>query len=172
MGAASPAGRDTDNLVAGNALGRMFNEVRFRGFVITREDMDTGRRARSARQSRGRRHLERKQRRTSLRVPEIESRRLVRPAADISHGGESLGAIKGGDKAAAATMPPGRLAKGRTGSAGLRLWAGLERPSSGTGEIKLGAAGLDKGCLASDEQNKRGNVCGGDLGASTSIYRG
>lgn len=41
MGDASPAGRDTANLLAGNALGTMFTELRFRGFVMTSEDIDT-----------------------------------------------------------------------------------------------------------------------------------
>lgn len=40
-GALSPKGRDADTLVAGNALGTMLREVRFRGLLMTQEAMDT-----------------------------------------------------------------------------------------------------------------------------------
>lgn len=41
IGDVSLSGFWTDTLVAGNALGTTFTEVRFRGFVTTKEDMLT-----------------------------------------------------------------------------------------------------------------------------------
>lgn len=40
-GALSPVGLAANSLVAGKALGTMFTEERLRGFVTTRDDMDT-----------------------------------------------------------------------------------------------------------------------------------
>lgn len=44
IGVFSPMERDTDARVAGNALGTMLIEVRFRGLEMTSEEMDTVRR--------------------------------------------------------------------------------------------------------------------------------
>lgn len=41
IGVFSPRERDTDARVAGNALGTMLIEVRFRGLEMTSEEMDT-----------------------------------------------------------------------------------------------------------------------------------
>jgi hypothetical protein len=42
-GVLSPAGRDADTFVAGNALGEMMMDVRFRVLLITSDAMDTTR---------------------------------------------------------------------------------------------------------------------------------
>ena len=41
MGALSPSGRDVYTLLAGNAFGTMLIDVRFRGLVMTSDEMDT-----------------------------------------------------------------------------------------------------------------------------------
>lgn len=48
-GDVSPRGLWAETLVAGKALGTMFTEVRFRGFVTTKEDMLTAKQSRSVR---------------------------------------------------------------------------------------------------------------------------
>lgn len=57
-GALSPAGRDADTLVAGNALGEMMMDVRFRVLLMTSDAIDTAgeeRRVSAERRGQGRR---------------------------------------------------------------------------------------------------------------------
>lgn len=57
MGVESPRGRDTDTLLAGNALGTMLTVERLRGFVMVRHDIVT--RECIGQKGRGRRRKER-----------------------------------------------------------------------------------------------------------------
>lgn len=173
MGELSPTGRDTDSLLAGNALGTMFTELRFRGFVTTREDMVTGERqawsaSPDARRQEGGTERGQGSGRTSILVSEEQSRPVVGPAADVAHAGERWMATKAAG--IRRCCQAGRLAGD---------WRDRQRArGSGSRRDRLGGRHLAPECVGLQRDaglamsKVAGKVCGGDSRASTAFIVG
>lgn len=84
-GLLSPAGLETDTLLAGNALGTMLTEVRLCGLVMTRDEMLTAAKVLGQQGGTSDPTGRSEAVRTAILVPEEEGCAVVGPAAGVAH---------------------------------------------------------------------------------------